>query len=164
MPLPVKLQDVIDALELTSDFNSHFLDRRTGEIEMITDEVWSAAENEELVSTHPEWERELILKAKEIKNTDHFVELPSKFEINSYQMMEGFSREHPNRRISQTLSNAIRGKGAFRKFKDEIADLGIEDEWIRFEHQQFEDLAVEWLEAEGIPFTREDKIHPTTEM
>ena len=83
MPLPVKLQDVIDALELTSDFNSHFLDRRTGELAMITDEVWSAAENEELVSTHPEWERELILKAKEIKNTDHFVELPSKFEINS---------------------------------------------------------------------------------
>lgn len=164
MTLPVKLQDVIDALELSSDFNSHFLDRRTGEIEMITDEVWSAAENDELLSTHPDWERELILKAKEIQNTDHFVELPSKFEINSYQMMERFCHEHPNPRIRQTLSNAIRGKGAFSRFRDKVSDLGIEDEWRRFEHQQFEDLAVECLEAEGIPFTREDEIELSAEM
>lgn len=164
MTLPVKLQDVIDALELTSDFNSHFLDRRTGEIEMITDEVWSAAENDELLSTHPDWERELILKAREIRNTEHFVELPSKFDINSYQMMERFCHEHPNRRISESLSHAIRAKGAFHRFRDKIADLGIEDEWRRFEHQQFEDLAVEWLEAEGIPFTREDEIELSAEM
>jgi hypothetical protein len=164
MTLPVKLQDVIDALELTSDFNSHFLDRRTGEIEMITDEVWRAAENDELLSTHPDWERELILKAREIQSTDHFVELPGKFEINSYEMMERFSHEHPNGRISQTLSYAIRGKGAFRRFREKISDLGIEDEWNRFEHQQFEELAVQWLEAEGIPFTREDEIQLSAEM
>jgi hypothetical protein len=164
MPQPVKLQDVVDALELTSDFNSYFLDRRTGEIEMITDEVWSAAERDELLSTYPEWQREFVLKAREIQSTDHFVELPSKFEINSYQMMERFCHEHPNRRISETLSRAIRSKGAFRRFKDMISDLGIEDEWNRFEHQQFEDLAVEWLEAEGIPFTRDDEIEASAEM
>ncbi len=154
MPLPVKLQDVIDALQLTAESNSYFLDRRTGEIEMVTGEDWSAAENDELISTYPEWQRELILKAKEIQSTDDFIELPDKLEINSYEIMKQFCYEYPNRRISEKLSSVIKGKGAFRRVKDMIDDLGIQDEWNRFEHQQFEDLAVEWLEANGIPFTR----------
>lgn len=164
MPLPVKLQDVVEALELTADFNLHFLDRRTGEVEMITDEIWSAAENDELISEYPEWQRELVLKAREIQSTDHFLELPGNSEINSYEIMERFCLEYPNRRISEKLSATIRGKGAFRRFKDMIFDLGIQDEWNRFEHQRFEDVAVEWLESEGIPFTRGNEIELNTEM
>lgn len=164
MPLPVKLQDVIDALQSTGDFISYFLDRRTGEIELITEEVWSAGEKDELISTYPEWQRDSILKAREIQSTDHFVELPSKDEIDSYKIMEQFCREYPNRRISENLSAVIKGKGAFRRFKDMVDDLGIQDEWNRFEHQQFEDLAVEWLEANEIPFTRDDEIELSAEM
>ena len=158
MPLPVKLQDVIDALEMTEDFNSYFLDRRNGAIEMITEEVWSAAENNKPITEYPEWERELILKAREIQSTDHFIELPDKLDLDSYEIMESFCHEYPNRQISQRLSDAIKGKGAFRRFKDMIFDLGIQDEWNRFERQSFEETAVDWLEAEGIPFTRGDEI------
>ena len=164
MPLPVKLQDLIDALQLTVDSNSYFLDRRTGEIEMITEEDWSAAESDELISTYPEWQRDSILKAREIQSTDHFVELPSEDEIDSYEIMEQFCREYPNRRLSEKLSAVIKGKGAFRRFRDMIDGLGIQDEWHSFEHQQFEDLAVEWLEANGIPFTRDDEIELSAEM
>lgn len=164
MPLPVKLQDVIDALEMATDSTSYFLDRRTGEIEMITDDVWSAAENDDLISEYPEWQRELVLKAREIRSTDHFIELPDKFEIDSYEMMEQFCREHPNERIRERLSDAIKGKGAFRRFNDLISNLGIQDEWNRFEHQWFEDMAVEWLEAEGILFSRGDEIELNAEM
>ncbi|HXC70036.1 MAG TPA: hypothetical protein VN644_08670 [Pyrinomonadaceae bacterium] len=124
MPLPVKLQDVIDALEMTADSTLYFLDRRTGEIEMITEEVWSAAEKDNLISEYPEWERELVLKAREIQRTDHFVELPDKFEIDSYKRRDRFCSEH----------------------------------------QCFEDMAVEWLEAEEIPFTRGDEIELSAEM
>ena len=158
MSLPVKLQDVTDALEMTGDFNSYFLDRRTGEIQLVTQEEWSAAENNELISTYPEWQRDSILKAREIQSTDHFIELPDKMDINSYEIMEQFCHEYSNRRISEKLSAVIKGKGAFRRFRDMINDLGIRDEWNRFEHQQFEDLAVEWLEANEIPFTRGDVI------
>lgn len=164
MPLPVKLQDIIDALEITSDFSSYFLDRRTGEIEIITDDIWSAAENDELISEYPEWQRDLILKARKIQTTDHFVELPNKSDINSYDIMEQFCLEYPNRRISEKLSVAIKGKGAFRRFKDMLDDLGIRDEWNRFEHQQLEDIAVEWLEDEGIPFKRGDEVELNAEM
>jgi Uncharacterised protein family (UPF0158) len=163
MPLPVKFQDIIDALELANS-TLYFLDRRTGEIEMITDEVWSAAEDDDLISEYPEWQRELIVKAREIQTTDHFVELPDKFEIDSYEMMERFCHEHPIPRIRERLSGAIKGKGAFRRFNDMISDLGIQNDWNRFEQKCFEDMAVEWLEAEGIPFTRGDEIELSAEM
>jgi hypothetical protein len=164
MSLPVKLQEVVDALETSADSSSYFLDRRTGEIELITDEVWSAAEENELISEYPEWQRELILKAREIESTDHFVKLPGKIDIDSYEIMEQFCHEYPNRQISEKLSSAIKSKGAFRRFRDMIDDLGIQAEWNRFEYQQLEGLAVEWLEDEGIPFTRGDEIELNAEM
>lgn len=164
MPLPVKLHDVVDALGMTSDSITYFLDRRTGEIEIITEEDWNAAEKDELISEYPEWQRESILKAREIQSTDHFVELPSDFEINSYETMERFCNEYPNLQISQRLSAVIKGKGASRRFNDMIDDLGIRDEWNRFECQSLEDLAIEWLEAKKIPCTRDDEIELSGEM
>ena len=164
MALPVKLQDVIDALELTSDSIAYFLDRRNGEIEMITDEVWTAAQDDELISEYPEWQRESILKAREIQTTDHFIQLPDKAEIDSFRIMERFCARYPNRRISEKLSAVIKGKGAFRRFTKTISDLGIRDEWNRFERQSFAELAIEWLEDQAIPFTRDDEIELSTEM
>ena len=38
MPLPVKLQGVVDALEEAMEFGLHFLDKRTGEIVTLSDE------------------------------------------------------------------------------------------------------------------------------
>jgi hypothetical protein len=107
----------------------------------------------------------VILKAKEIWDSEeHFAKLPGKFEINSYGIMERFCHEYPNTRVSERLSDAIRGKGAFRRFKDLVFDLGIQDEWNRFEHEAYEEMAIEWLEDEGIPFTRGDEIELDAEM
>lgn len=164
MAKSTKLEEVVDALAMTGDFRFYFLDRRTGEIEMIGEEEWRAAENDDLITQYPEWQRELILKAKEIQSSDQFAELPGKFEINSYEIMERFCHDFPDPRVSHRLSVAIRGTGAFRRFKDAIFDLGIEDEWNRFENQALEEIAIEWLEAEGIQFTRGDEIELSSEM
>ena len=114
MPLPVKLQDVVDALEEAAEFGLHFLDKRTGEIVTLSDEEWEAAEADELISTYPEWQREMILKAREIQKSEDFVELPDRTEIRA----------------------AISDPREFRA-------------------EEFEALAVEWLDYEGIPYTRE---------
>jgi len=62
------------------------------------------------------------------------------------------------------LSDAIRGKGAFGRFKDLIFHLGIKDKWNQFEQQAYEEMAIDWLEAQGIPFTRGDEIELDAEM
>lgn len=50
MPLPVKLNDIIEALEEAAEECAHYLDRNTGEIVMITNEEMEAAEEGELIS------------------------------------------------------------------------------------------------------------------
>lgn len=155
MPLPVKLQDVVDALEEAAESSMHFLDKRTGEIVMLTDEEWEAAEADELISQYPMWQREVVLKAREIQKSEDFVQLPDHTEINEYEVMERFAREYEEQRTSAELLRSIKGKGAFQRFKSAIYDLGIEQKWYDFRANELEALAVEWLDDEEIPYTRE---------
>ena len=158
MSLPVRLKDVSEAFELAHDQCSHYLDKRTGEIFLITTEERSAAEEDELVSDYPEWQQDSILKAREILESDDFVELPGQFDIDEYSIMERFGQEYEDRRTSAELLRCIRGRGAFRRFKDTVYELGIQDEWYEFRRQAFEEIAVEWLETNQIPYTRDDEI------
>ena len=91
MTVPVKLKDVVDAFDEGGDELSHYLDKRSGEIFLITDEEMSAAEEDEPLSDYPEWQQETILKAREILDSEDFVQLPSQFDINEYSIMERFA-------------------------------------------------------------------------
>src|SRR5712671_1741954 len=90
MPTQGKLDDVIEALDTAGEDHSHYLDKRTGEIVLITNEEMDAAEEDELISEYPEWQRESILKAREILKSEDFVALPDQFDIHEYEIMEGF--------------------------------------------------------------------------
>ena len=158
MTLPVKLKDVVDAFDEGGDEFSHYMDKRSGEIFMITDEEMSAAEEDEPLSDYPEWQQENLLKAREILESDDFVRLPSQFDIGEYSIMERFAYEFEDRRTSAELLRSLKGKGAFRRFKDTLFDLNIQDAWYEFRRQEFEQIAIEWLEAEKIPYTRDDEV------
>jgi hypothetical protein len=164
MSLPVKLKDVVDALEATSEFSMYFLDKRTGEIVMLTDEEWEAADADELISTYPEWQREVILKAREIQKSEDFVELPDRAEIDEYEIMERFAHEYEDQRASAELLRSIKGKGAFQRFKAAISELGIQQKWYDFRASELEEIAADWLDSEEIPYTREDIAEPNAEI
>ncbi len=158
MSLPVKLQDVIDALEATVDELSHYLDRRTGEIFLVTSEEMEAAEEDELLSEYPDWQREGILKAREILQSNDFVALPTQFDIHEYKIMEDFCLAFADRQVGEQLLRLIKGSGAFRRFKNAIHSMGVEAAWYEYRRTEIEKLAIEWLEQEGIDYTREDGV------
>jgi uncharacterized protein UPF0158 len=166
MSVPVKLKDIIEALQLASDSSTYYLDRRTGHVEIITEDIIAGMEEDDSFDDHPEWLREAISKAQEIQNDEggHFVELPSKFDLDDHAIMEEFSRKYPDSRVSATLLEAIKGKGAFRNFNDLISKLKLQDKWNQFQYQAHEGMAVDWLEANGIPYTRDDEIEVSGEM
>src|SRR5262245_49331143 len=158
MTLPVNVKDVIDALEEAGDEFSHYLDKRTGEILMITSEEMSAAERNKPLSDYPDWQQENITKAREILDSNNFVQLPTQFDIHEYSIMERFAQEYEDNRTSAELLRSIKDKGAFRRFKNTLLDLNIQAEWYEFRKREFEQIAIEWLEEEKIPYTRDDKI------
>jgi hypothetical protein len=156
MPSSVKLDDIIEALEGAGDQHSYYLDKHTGEIALITNEEMEAAEEDELISEFPEWQRESILKAREILKSEDFVRLPDQFDINEYQIMEDFCLECQDRNVGQSLLGLIKGSGAFRRFKTAIHSMDVEKDWYQFRRTELEKLAIQWLEQEGLAYAREE--------
>ncbi|MEC1697904.1 UPF0158 family protein [Schinkia azotoformans] len=72
--------------------------------------------------------------------------------MNEYEMMEDFCYSLSNDKDRNRLLNAISGRGAFRRFKDEIIYMGIRDEWFEFRDKCYEKVAIEWCKDNGIDY------------
>jgi len=153
MSVVVSLKDVVEAMDFQSDDLTNYLNRRTGEIVAVTGEDRHLAENNELdVARLSDWQRESVLKAREILDAGDFVPLPDKFEIHEWAIMERFAISQTARSIRTELINAIHGRGAYRMFKDTVRRLGVEEAWFAFRKTAFEDIAKDWLEENGIDY------------
>ena len=150
----VSIKDVVNEMDVLSDEHSAFLNRHTGELVTLSNEEISAAEEDENIDEYPEWQQDMILKAKEVINSDDYLALPSKFEIHEYHIMEEFCHAVEDDKIRGNLLDKIRGRGAFSRFKNAIRMNGIEEEWYRFRQEELEKIAIEWLEANEISYTK----------
>lgn len=156
MAIRVKLKSILEGMESQSDESSTFLDRRTGEVVLISDEELHAAEDDDPIEDFPEWEQELVKIAKEIvAETGDYLPLPSKFDIHEYSIMENFCLSINDAEIHDTLYGLIKGSGAFRRFKDAVYQFGIENEWFNYRNDAFKQIAIDWCNQHGIEF--EDK-------
>ena len=63
----VSIKDVVDEMDVLSEEHSAFLNRHTGELVTLSREELSAAEEDDDIVDYPEWQQEMIFKAKEIE-------------------------------------------------------------------------------------------------
>lgn len=156
--MKVKLQDVVDQIEMQSGESSAYLNKNTGELYMLGEEEMLDREeddNEEELDDLPEWQRESRQKAREINESDDWIELPTQRDVHEYHIMEQFGASLENVDASNRILQTIRGSGAFRRFKHALDDLGLWQEWNSFKGAEIERMAVEWLEENGIEYVRE---------
>ena len=132
--MKVKLSDIIDAIDFTDQYTEYFLDSETGEVLMVNDMVMSSSEKETIYDQLDE---------------HGFYRLPDQRDIDDYRSMEEFISELPSP-AAERLSRAISGRGAFRRFKDEIMNLGVEKEWYDFEENAHKRIAIRWCEKNGL--------------
>lgn len=152
MTLPVDLQAVIDEMDVLSDELTAYINRKTGELVSISDEdiqLFEAGADDESL---PDWQVEVVAKAGEVLASGDFIELPDKFEIHEYSIMEQFCLGVADPRLRDTLSDAIQGRGAFRRFKDSMHRHGFADDWYAFRNAAFGKIAAEFLDANGIAY------------
>src|SRR5438093_1206865 len=147
MTAPVKLKDLIEGLEFLTEEGSSSLNTTTGEVVYVTTEELQAAEEEQPLEDFPAWQHDAIRIAGEIRETDHYLPLPDRFEINEYRMMERFCLSVDDDDLRDDLCDAIRGRGAFRRFKDRVHAYGMAEEWYRYRDNALRGMA--WCEARG---------------
>ncbi len=74
---------------------------------------------------------------------EYYEPLPSKYDINEYEMMESFSYLM-QKEVKERLLRAINGRGAFRRFKDEIFELDVREDWFKYQELCLKEVAKSW--------------------
>ena len=162
------------ALAFETDFPeaSSLLNVETGEVLMVTDEVREAideffeetdikegedpkAKFEEWLKEYhcPEWQRDSIREAYlvETDSGERFIQMPTQESRDGYRDMAEFAEAVGDRHLQELLSVALNGKGAFRRFKDVLADYpDTRKQWFEFSEQKVKERILEWLESEEI--------------
>jgi len=148
---PISLQSVVNEMDVLDEEWTAYISKKTGELVTVTEEeaniVDAGGEDDEFI---PDWQRETLPKVREVLESDDFVALPDKFEIHEYSIMERFCLSLSDEELQDELLYAIRGSGAFRRFKDAIYRKEIQDDWYRFRDESIKDIAIDFLESEGI--------------
>jgi hypothetical protein len=155
MAVIVSVGDLIEEMDLMTDEATAYINRKTGELITLTHEEVALAEDPEEAEDAPQWQKDLLPKAREVLASEDFLPLPGKFEIHEWSIMERFARSLTDAAVSDELGAALHGRGAFRRFKDAVQRLGIADEWYRFREAALEEIAIEFLEVHGIAYQRE---------
>ena len=151
-PARVKLDDILEGLEFQSDETNAYLHRPSGEVVMLSNDTLQDAE-EGIGDDAADWYKEEIARAKAfLENEKDYIALPDRFEIDEYRMMTAFAESVENPDMSDHLLLALRGSGAFRRFKDCALRLGIEKEWYAYRDQAYVKFAERWCEDEGIEY------------
>jgi hypothetical protein len=153
MTVPIKLSDIIEGLEFQSDESFSYLNTTTGEVVSVTTEELRAAEEDEPLEDFPAWQHDAIRIAREIIETDHYLPLPDRFEINEYRIMERFCLSVDDDDMRDDLCDAIRGRGAFRRFKDRVHVYGMTEAWYRYRDAALREIAMAWCEEHGIRYS-----------
>lgn len=159
---PVKLKDIVDEMEIQMDEYHKYLNKETGAIVTISIEELGIAEESEEDDDffqYPDWRQDSIKEALDVLlNWDDYVELPDEWEIHEYDIMEKFCLSIKNDKISNALYSAIKGRGAFSRFKASIGRYGIEDDWYNFRVLALRNIAIEWCEDNEIIYSDEKSI------
>ena len=154
MPATAKLNDIVEVLELQLEETPSFFDCETGRVETIPLDLMHKAEepddsgDENIIG----WQKKPWELAKLIVSSPpgRFLDLPSKFDVHEWAIMQEFAGSVKSGSIREDLMHAIHGPGAFRNFKYHIRRHGIEKTWYAFHTDALRQIAIDWCEKHRI--------------
>jgi Uncharacterised protein family (UPF0158) len=168
MSIPkVSLSDLEDAFLDSSDNHHYWLDKRTGEVLFVDEEIARSLERGEDLSNAPKWQREFIEQARRVlrafgelpgqEDNDseielgRYVEIPKQESRDGYEDMVKFAETVTNPHLRDLLDVALRGKGAFRRFKDVLLGYPAERErWFEFESRRERERIEAWAREQDV--------------
>lgn len=145
----VPLHLIFDAIESANEVFDQYLDTKEMEVIMLPNSGTGIAEFEE-------GDEELFQQIAE-DTEKRYLPLPSQFDIHEYRVMEDYIRELDDNALANRLANAIRGKGAFRRFKNTLISCGKIQSWYDYRDQYYWQFARKWCRAHDIEFVDDQK-------
>lgn len=170
--LKIDMADLETAFDNSSWALSYYLDLETGDVPLVTDDarrdleqiykaIDDADEGNRAVAFHealarsnlPEWEKEAVLAANQVEEgyPTRYLALPRPDSRAGYHDMERFIETVESEHLRERLWKAIDGRGAFRRFKDELFEYPAEQQrWFAFRDARLRQRVLDWLAEESI--------------
>lgn len=134
--VPVDLSEVATMLEGDQGEPGGYLDLRSGEIvpEFLTDPAEVGEDGVIDIDAEP----------------DRWLELNRLGSRDGWGDMAAFTARERNSHVRQRLESAIQGRGAFRRFRDVLAEEGLIDRWRGYSDDRSIGRAREYLAGRGV--------------
>ena len=81
---------------------------------------------------------------------DAYIALPDSSDRNDYGLMQSFINTVEDDTAYDWLTNAIQGRGAFRRFRGACEKFYLLQDWYNYRDQAIKDLAINWCEDHGL--------------
>ena len=133
--MKVKLSKVVDAMNSVNDETEYYYNPDKEEIFMSNIGDYENLNEDEL--------DELFEKS---------IMLPTRYDINEYEMMEDFVETIEDIRLQNQLYTSLNGSGAFRRFKDTCINSDIINDWYKFRDEKYKEIAINWCKENNIKF------------
>ena len=154
--LKADLEMIANAMEDTDRMDmDYYLDKETGEVIVLLEEMFRYAEEDQdkVREDLPDWQKEQVKLAQDIlfKNPDRYIRIPERPSYEGYNLMVEFAEKVEDELLREKLYIALDGKGAFRRFKNVIADYpDYREKWFKFRDEKMNKKVIEWLNSIGI--------------
>jgi len=153
---PAKLSDLTETLEFDIPTHIALFDRQMGHVVSVDRDVMNGVEegDEERLDGLPDWQKDEVEIARAVcdDNGERFIDAPDRFNFHEYRHMERFIETVEDGESAEALRRAIKGRGAFRYFKDTADRLGLLDRWFRYRDEAMKAFVIAWAEANNVPF------------
>ena len=136
---PVDLIQLIDAFDAQSDYLFFYVNRTSGEIRSLME------------PDEPEQDDESGFDRSVIES-DEYIPLPSRWEINRYEILKQFISSLESSKMKEVLAHATKGKGAFGRFHTAIHTYKIQDQWYKYLKDRLHEKAIEWCHQNKLAY------------
>jgi len=152
--MKVKIADIVEAFQMQNDEINYYVNAETGEVIFIQDDYMRMAEDKVDMDDLQDWEQEQVNDAIAVTEglDSTFFALPTQRELNEYRIMVDFIDEVKNPAAAEDLAGAIKGKSAFRRFKEGVHRWDIEQDWYKFRDDAFAAAAIAWCDENELPY------------
>jgi Uncharacterised protein family (UPF0158) len=152
--------DLLMAFESGDGMMQWFLDRQTGEVIGLDEDLWLGGEDEDGDDDRDEeddeddeddWqaqERALRRKIYADVNNERYLEIPSLSSNEGFRIMERFAASQEGR-VREALFDALDRRHPFRSFKDALRGE-VRERWFAYHESRVREEALDWLRSEEI--------------
>ncbi len=133
----VRVEDVVDQLDMLSEGIAVYLDLHTREFLTLFDPGIFGDVGEE----DPD---------PEDLDPKRYAALPTSYEIHEWAILRDFCIDVDDSDLRERLMAALHGRGAFRTTKRLLYEHGLEHEWYAARQRALERIATAWLASLGL--------------